>query len=140
MAEYIIPVTLTTELTSDWQSTCEFTEYSSIITDSSALLNCRNEVSLDALSFIFGVCIFILKLKKTAGELIISITLSISCFILGVALPIRMMFAEDYSLLVLTIGFISLIVVISLGWIFAFSLKKGFRKAIPFILEYWGRR
>jgi hypothetical protein len=135
-----IPVKLTTGLKSNWQSTCEFTEHSRITSDLNELLNCRNEVSLDIASLILGVCIFLFKLKKSVIEQCISaVFLSIS-LIVGAIFPLLMIFSEDYSPFVTYFGLLSILAVTSFGWLFAFSVKKGFRKAVPFILKYWRRR
>ncbi len=141
MAEpFEIPVKLTTSLKNNWQSTCEFTEQSTITKNFNELLNCRDEISLDGASFIFGLCIFLLKRARTAEALAIFIVLAICFLLVGVFLPIGLMFSEDYSLSVLTFSFCSLIVVIGLGSLFALCVKNGFQKVVPFIFKYWRRR
>jgi VIT1/CCC1 family predicted Fe2+/Mn2+ transporter len=140
MSKYVIPVVLTTDIKSNWQSTCQFTEHSSITSDFNELLNCRNEISLDTASLILGVCIFLLKFKKSVIEQCIStVFLSIS-LIAGAVFPLLMIFLEDYSPFVTHFGLLSILAVTSFGWLFAFSVKKSFRKAVPFILKYWGCR
>lgn len=135
-----IPVKLTTSLKNNWQSTCEFTEQSTITKDFSELLNCRDEVSLDGASFIFGFSIYLASKARTAEALAIFIVLTICFLLVGFFLPISLMFSEDYSLSVLILSSFLLMVVIGLGWLIAFYVNKGLRKAVPFIFEYWGRR